>query len=180
MGVLVTLLVVAYIPTADTSWIHDDLSYSGLEAIFGSDRPSGIHQHSWTPGYSRHAICLFRDPTAKFLYDKLSVGISILYLVGAFITRLVSLHRYLVRDILGRMRAKCSSYVQLQLLKVWQMFQGNKWHDRLARRVLYQPLLVSLLCFQVYIDLFTSKFVDVCQAAFRSYERMIDQHRYGR
>lgn len=143
-GILVTLLVVAYIPTVNQSWAHDDPTNPEIEEEFGME-PSGAHSHSWTPGYSRQAICLFREPITRFLYDKLSVAFSIMFLVGAFAIRLVSLHRYLVRDVFGKLRAHCSSYVQLQLLRVWRMSEGNMWHNRLARRLFYHPFLVSSL-----------------------------------
>lgn len=162
MGLLVTLLVAAYIPTANQRWVRAYIEYDEIEREIGRELPgSDLYYYARAYGSSTQAICMFRNPTAEFLYEKLLVAFSILFLTGAYFTRIVSVHRYLARDIIGRMRASCSSYVQLQLIKVWQKVQGDKLYCTLARRLLYHPLLVSLCCIQVFMDLVMSRFVDV-------------------
>jgi hypothetical protein len=144
MGILVVLLMIAILPTGSSPYIDvEDYGTQDLSSL------------------SRYAICYMSKLNIDPNIGAMNVAVSLILLGGAYIIRLVLLHKVLARRTLCAVRIAISGWSEQKLLTVWRTFCHDNWWSRLGRHMVYWPLLAIVLYVQVLTELLTSKFFEV-------------------
>lgn len=147
MGCIVTMLIVALVPTANYAWLHSSSGHSNA---------------------SSYAICHFvygpEEDSNSDIYSvlgRLNAALSIVLLAVASICRIILLHKYLSRRILGKWRTKASIYARSKLLALWIKWEIQSNTNVFQRHLLYHPLLACFLTIRILSDLIASMFFEV-------------------
>lgn len=152
MGCIVIMLTVALVPTVNFAW---------LEQLYSS-------QYDYLPnwevkyGMYNHAICHFViEPNVATEHAKLNVGLSITLLVVAYICRVVLVHNYLSRALIGKWRTWASQHARALLLALWEKWEVQTKPNTFKRRLVYHPLLACFLSARILLDLIASMALEV-------------------
>jgi hypothetical protein len=145
MAILLIMLLVAMIPTGYYNWpVVDDT---------GSDTKG--------PTPSDYAICYLFPHEVPDDLTFASMILSILLLGLGFLVRAVKLHKRLSVDIVGSARHAISVSLRRRLSAVYNKFNLESSPKRLARKLIYRPLLATFLILRVGVDAWTSMTVEV-------------------
>jgi hypothetical protein len=149
MGLLLVMLLVAMIPTGSYDW------------------PSGRYynsiDHTSGPDPSDYAICYLR-PQTQYLLTFVSMILSVFLLGVGFLIRAVKLHKSLSVFFVESVRRSISVFLRRQLSRIYNKMNlaGSSPRLRLARTLIYRPLLAAFLVLRVGVDAWTSMTVEVC------------------
>lgn len=151
MIILVLMLAVAYIPTAQYTW--DSVDWKPQDPL--------------RPAPQDYAICYFGYRQIGQVEDEMYSGsqqrmmLSVALLVGGMLKRLWHLF-YTPTQVFLQVRASCSCRARhiLQHLHRWST-KDALW-SHLVMTFVYQPLLAIFLTFRVMTDLLGSRGFEVC------------------
>jgi hypothetical protein len=139
------MLLVAMIPTGYYNWPVAD----------------GTDGDTQGPTPSDYAICYLHPPEAPDDLTFASMILSILLLGLGFLVRAVKLHKRLSVNIVGSVRHAVSVCFRRQLSAIYNKLNPESSPKRLARKLIYRPLLATFLILRVGTDAWTSMTVEV-------------------
>lgn len=145
MGLMLSMLLVAMVPTGGYNWTSDYYEDSG---------------HS-RPKPRDYAICYLRPARDDEDFAFSTMVISALLLTLGFISRVIRLHRSLSVSVLGRARAVCSENARGCLRRIYVKLGMETSALTLKRMFLYRPLLALFLTARALLDLWNSMFIEV-------------------
>lgn len=153
--IIVVMLVVALIPTGYSNWL--DLFYPYADPI-----PAGL----LNPPPSSYAICFYAsqtpvDPSSEAQNSYMPMIISTLFLILAFIIRVVRLHKTLSVEYIDRPRRFLSGLARMSLRGVCAWCYVHAYPHSLKRYLIYHPLLGLFLLLRVLLDVYTSMLMEV-------------------
>lgn len=143
MGILVIMLFVALIPSGAYNW-----------STRGSSNDAD-------PGPADYAICYLTQFGHSEPMTLGSMILSVLVVSLGYLSRVTRLHKILAIDGLAKARHKGSLHARALLKRVYTWSDAGTSTKRLAKLILYRPLLGVFLVFRVIIDAWSSMFVEV-------------------
>ncbi|KAJ9602247.1 hypothetical protein H2200_013367 [Cladophialophora chaetospira] len=171
MAVIVVMLVTAIIPTGNFAW---PLGQPDVEA------------DDLKPSPGSYAICFYGKPVSKNKQAYPSMIISTCLLIFGFLARVVRLHKTLSIDLVLYLRSKLSCFARKCLRKIYAWSNVHTNAPSLIRLLLYRPLLTVFLGCRVFLDMWSSMFLEVrlgvsvydslayiSSAAFRAYDSQV-------
>ena len=146
MAVLVILLTVALSFTGGYDWTSSHRSnYIYKGTAFNVIRPAMCHPSSSTRSSVTYYAMVF----------------SILLVVFGFVARIIRLHKAISVGVWGKSRAKLSIQARrlLSIAFAWSCLGSS--HKSLKRTLFYRPLLTTLFVAHLFLDGWSSMFVEV-------------------
>jgi len=147
MGLMLTMLLAAMIPTGGYDWT--DIHYDS------DDYPAP------TPAPSDYAVCYWWPTVNNDGLTFSTMVISVLLLLLGFIQRVVRLHRVLSVSVLGSFRTFSSEKARKFLRWAYTSMGMETSGLTLKRLFLYRPLLALFLTARALLDLWNSMFIEV-------------------
>lgn len=144
MAIVVGLLIVALVPTANYDWTPYNLKQS-------------------MPALSDYAICYLNWQPNDNSITLVSTIVSISILAVGFLTRLVRVIKTLSIDVLQHARGQVSNRLQKWLMAVYNKLQLDEPSMTLSfqRTLIYWPLLAMFLAVRVAVDTWLSMAAEV-------------------
>ncbi|KAF2672002.1 hypothetical protein BT63DRAFT_185545 [Microthyrium microscopicum] len=154
-SILMAMLAIASIPTISFEWA--DL------ANFDQDSP--INHAISNP--AEPAICHYERNHSKLLpLTRLFFTGPALFLIVAFLIKVMKLYPAISVNTFGRIRASCSGFARSQLKRVYKWQDTNEDSWRFRRLLVYRPLLCAFLLFRALADLGCSFLLEVWWLSF--------------
>lgn len=146
MAVLVILLTVALSFTGGYDWTSLDSFYSiHKNTAFNVIRPAMCHPSSSTRSTVTYYAMVF----------------SILLVVFGFVARIIRLHKTISVGVWGKSRARLSIQARRLLSTAFTWCCLGSSHRSLKRTLFYRPLLTTLFVTHLFLDGWSSMFVEV-------------------